>query len=133
MKRKDPAPKASFGQLAELKQLQPKAEKPPTSTFNELWHKADSAVAELYETFPKQFWERAAKSERVPIIIPRRREKFKAFMAALESTGVILKGSGRTRQQNTTFGKEAKAAYEKVQKEKFELRLMKIRLLSHLQ
>ena len=127
MKRKDPAPKPSFGQLAELKQLQPKAEEPPPPTFNELWYKADCAVSELYDTFPEQVWERAAKSERVPIFIPRKRENFKAFMDALKSKGIILTGRGRTRQQDSTFGKEAKAAYEKVQKEKFELRLMKIR------
>ena len=127
MKRKDPAPKPSLGQWAELKHLQPNYKEPPPPTFNDLWYKADCAVAELYETFPKQFWERAAKSERVPIFIPRKREKFKAFMAMLKSEGVILTGSGKTRQQDSTFGREAKAAYEKVQKEKFELRLMKIR------
>ena len=127
MKRKDPAPKPSLGQWAELKHLQPNYKEPTPPTFDELWDKADRAVYELHETFPKQFWERAAKSERVPIFIPRKRENYKAFMDALKSKGIILTGRGRTRQQDSTFGKEAKAAYEKVQKEKFELRLMKIR------
>ena len=127
MKRKDSAPKPSLGQFAELKHLQPNYKEPTLPTFDELWDKADRAVYELHETFPKQFWERAAKSERVPIFIPRKREKFKAFMDILKSKGIILTGRGRTRQQDSTFGREAKAAYEKVQEIRLEVIMMKNR------
>jgi hypothetical protein len=114
-----------FSESFDIRKIFPNYKEPTPPTFDELWETADRAVYELYETFPKQFWERAAKSQRVPIFIPRKREKFKVFMAVLKSTGVMLKGSGRTRQQDTPFSREAKAAYEKVWKERRQLRVMR--------
>lgn len=115
-----------FSQSFDIKKIFPNYKEPTPPTFDELWDKADRAVYELHETFPEQFWERAAKSERVPIFIPRKKERFKRFMAMLESTGVILKGSGRTRQQDAPFSREAKAAYEKVWGKRKKLRVMRV-------
>jgi hypothetical protein len=63
---------------------------------------------------------------RIPAFIPRKREEFKEFIALLDSKGITLKGSGRTRDPKTEFNMEAEAAYKKFRKEQFEIRCLKI-------
>ena len=126
MKNKLEATPGQFEQLVQLKLLEQKHKEPKPPSFSDLWSKADRAVDELIDTYPDEYWERAKKSMRIPISIPRKRAEFKKFMAVLDSKGIILEGSGRTRNPEIPFNKEAEAAYKKFRKEQFEIRCLKI-------
>ncbi len=126
MKNKLEASPTQFEQLVQSKMLEQKHKEPKPPSFSDLWSKADRAVAELIDTFPDQYWERAKKTMRLPTSIPRKRAEFKKFMAMLDSRGVTVKGSGKTREPDTLINKEAEAAYKKFRKEQFEIRCLKI-------
>jgi hypothetical protein len=71
MKNKLEASPAQFEQLVQLKLLEQKHGKPTPPSFIDLWSKANSAVAELIDTFPDQYWERAKKNNAHPRIHPK--------------------------------------------------------------
>lgn len=124
MKDQPEEPLPLFGQLSNIKALLPQPKETPP-TFDELWTKAEQAITELNESHPEKYVERATKSERVPLLMPRRREANKKFITMLKDKGVIITGKGRTRKANTHLNKEVEAAYEKVNKERLTCKMLK--------
>ena len=83
------SPKESPARLklwAIVKELRSKHGKAKPPTFHDLWGKANQAITDLIEAYPKQFWEHAAKTHRIPLLMPRQRTEHKEFMNLLKNS-----------------------------------------------